>query len=203
MSHSPTVHIYLASTSPRRRDLLTRAGYRYECVEPGPEPEADGEPRAVAIARARGKCVEARVPTSSPNGCVLGVDTVVDVDGEEFGKPRDRHEAQRMLLALAGREHAVHSAHCLRPHPGERVFERVTTARVFVRKLTAAEIDAYLTTEDWRDKAGGYGIQSHAGAFCSLVQGDLGTVIGLSIPALKTLLHEAGGGPPRPVSGSP
>lgn len=190
--------VYLASTSPRRRQLLTEAGFVFACVEPGPEPDDRGEPRQVAVERARRKCVGARVTSADP-GLVLGVDTVVDLDGVELGKPRGRDEARRMLLALQGREHDVHTAHCLRRHPepgGTRgdLHERLTTARVRMRALTAAEVEAYLATEDWRDKAGGYGIQSRAADFCSLIAGTRATVVGLDVETVAALCRLAGAG---------
>jgi septum formation protein len=187
------VRLYLASTSPRRRDLLTAAGYEFICVEPGAEPVASGRPEALAIARARSKCVGAAVPPASPPCLVLGVDTVVDLDGEELGKPRDRDDARRMLERLSGRDHAVHTAHCLRLHPAGEMGERLTTARVHLRRLAPAEVASYLDSGDWRDKAGGYGIQSLAGPFCTLLEGDRGTVIGLSLPALRELVVGLGG----------
>lgn len=171
-------------------------------MPPGPEPEGSGDPATLAGLRARSKCLGAQVPGASPPGLVLGVDTVVDLDGRELGKPVDRDDARRMLLQLAGREHAVHTAHCLRRHPAlgpvpERplheptVHERLATARVLCRSLDFDEVAAYLDSGEWVDKAGGYGIQGHASRFCALVGGDLDTVIGLSVRAVQELLQTA------------
>ncbi|HLU40314.1 MAG TPA: Maf family protein [Planctomycetota bacterium] len=191
------MRLYLASTSPRRRDLLAAARIPFECVPPGDEPDGAGPPAEVAMRRAASKCVGARVPEGAPAGIVLGVDTVVDLDGVELGKPRDRAEARAMLRALAGRVHAVHTAHCVRRHPGTGVAAReLTTARVAIAALDAVAIEAYLDEDEWQDKAGAYGIQGAAGRFCTLVDGELDTVIGLSVAAVRRLLAAAGSGPP-------
>jgi septum formation protein len=186
------VHLYLASTSPRRRELLTRAGIAFTCVPPGPEPEDAGDPPALALARARSKCVGAEVPPGAAPGCVLGVDTVVDVDGVEFGKPKDRDDAQRMLRQFAGRVHLVHTGHCVRMHNAAgQLREALTTARVLVRPLTPAEITAYLDSREWEGKAGAYGIQGLAAQFCTVLDGDVDTVIGMSVSAVQGLLRAA------------
>lgn len=186
------MRLCLASTSPRRQELLRQARYAFECVPPGGEPLADGEPRSIAAVRARSKCVGAVLAAGTKPCLVLGVDTVVDVDGVELGKPGDLQQARQMLQRLAGRAHTVHTAHCLRRHPDGAIFERTTTARVAFRPFLPGELERYLRTEDWRDKAGGYGIQSHAAAFATLVAGERDTVVGLSLAALGELLRRAG-----------
>ncbi|MHC5065563.1 MAG: Maf family protein, partial [Planctomycetota bacterium] len=104
--------LYLASTSPRRHSILESAGIPFTPIEPGEEPLASGTPMELARIRARAKGRGARVP--EPGALILAVDTVVDLDGCELGKPEDRQDAERMLRALSGREHLVHSAICLR-----------------------------------------------------------------------------------------
>ena len=117
---TPPFDLWLASTSPRRRVLLERTGIRFALCEPGPEygpgeggehESKDGDPAAHAIKRARLKALGAKVPDAAI--AVLGVDTVVDLDGTEPGKARDRDAAARMLRLLFGRSHRVHTAHCL------------------------------------------------------------------------------------------
>ncbi len=184
--------LYLASTSPRRHQLLTDAGLAFAVVPPGPEPDGEGRPVELARGRARSKAAGAIV--DGPDGWVLGVDTVVEAGGAEYGKPRDRDDARRMLEQLAGSTHEVHTALCLRGHPaadGAGVLEEVATAVVRCREIPGAELDAYLGTDAWRGKAGGYGIQDAAGAFMSVVEGDFDTVVGLSLSALQRLLGRA------------
>ncbi len=194
------VPLYLASTSPRRCALLDEAGIDFVVVTPGPEPTGHGSPLARAQLRARSKALGAAVPLGAPSGTVLGVDTVVEVDGDELGKPLDRAEAAAMLMRLAGREHLVHTAHCLRPHPATPTWltEHVATARVAFAALDAAAIEAYLATGEWEGKAGGYAIQGAAGAFCTLVEGERDVVIGLSVAAVRSLRDAAGSQPTGP-----
>ena len=190
--------LYLASTSPRRSELLTRAGLRFELCEPGPE-YADGgtdhdhgevgEPAALAVARAVRKATGARAP--DPRVPVLGVDTVVDLDGEELGKPFDRAMAAAMLARLAGREHRVHTAHCLVGHGGRRV-EELTTAVVRCGVPPAADLLRYLDSEQWRGKAGSYGIQDGTQSFLTLASGSFDTVMGLHVDAVLRLLRALG-----------
>lgn len=187
--------LLLASTSPRRIEILRASGLHFALVRPGPEIEGRGDPAARAGQRARSKAEGAEA--GAPGDLVLGVDTVVELDGVEVGKPADRAQARAGLLRMAGREHRVHTAHCLvagAPEQRTRVPARLrlASATVRCRALTEAEIEAYLDTDEWRDKAGGYGIQGAAAAFQQLVAGDLDTVIGLSMAALRALLAEAG-----------
>lgn len=187
------MRLYLASTSPRRSSLLTEAGIDFEVVEPGEEVEGPAEVRARAVARARSKASTARVEGLAP-GFVLGVDTVVALDGVEFGKPVDAGDAERMLRALSGRVHQVITAHVLRAHPQRTlaVFEATTTARVRCETLTPSRIAAHAHGRAWIGKAGGYGIQDAEVDFMELLDGDRDTVIGMSVDAVRRLLDRAG-----------
>lgn len=184
--------LYLASTSPRRRDLLRQAGLDFILHPPGPEPDGSGIPADLALMRAREKALGAPAPDLP--GWILGVDTVVGLAGKEFGKPTDEADAARMLRALRGREHVVYSGHALvEAHP-QTVFEppcvqtQLAESRVYCRAFSEQELDVYLATGDWADKAGAYGIQDAACSFMSLREGALDTVIGLHIPAVHALL---------------
>src|SRR5690606_27422631 len=118
----------------------------------------------------------------------LGVDTVVDLDGEEFGQADSPDAARAMLERLAGRDHLVHTGHCLvRTTDGAR-FTELTTAAVRFLPLDAAALDRYVASGLWRGKAGAYGIQDADATFARLVRGDLDTVVGLSVRAVRTLL---------------
>jgi nucleoside triphosphate pyrophosphatase len=187
--------LYLASTSPRRRELLDLAGIGFRLHPPGPECEGTGEPGERARMRARSKSVEAPVPARP--GWILGVDTVVSLERDglgpvELGKPADRASAEAMLRRLADREHEVITAHCLFDPATWTRREECATSRVRCTSLADHQIEAYLDTGDWSDKAGAYGIQSVGAAFMELVEGDLDTVIGLNIAAVRRLVA----GPP-------
>lgn len=181
----------LASTSPRRRQLLTAAGIDFVLVEPGPEPAASGPPPELALLRARSKAMHAQVPAPRQLP-VLGVDTVVDVDGVELGKPQDRADAAAMLARLSGRVHRVHTAHCLFDVRRGRQRELLVTAEVRCSNLTAQLLRRYLDSNDWRGKAGAYGIQDASQDFMTLASGDFDTVVGLSIAAVVRLLAAGG-----------
>lgn len=197
---TPPLDLWLASTSPRRRELLERAGIRFGLCEPGPEYESGeageheswvGDPAAHALERARRKALGSKVPDAA--FAVLGVDTVVDLDGTELGKPRDRDDAERMLRRLAGRCHRVHTAHCLSLRARDHVATAVATAVVACRSPSAAELEHYLASGQWRGKAGSYGIQDQAQRFFSLVEGSFDTVVGLHVQSVVALLAELRG----------
>jgi septum formation protein len=187
MASGPGPALVLASTSPRRAALLTRAGIAFEPGVPGPEPEAAGTPLERAVLRARSKAERAEHPTGAM--LLLGVDTVVDVDGVEFGKPRDRAEAADMLRRLGGRMHRVHTAHCLVDVRTGARHEEVASAVVAARAATQLELDAYLDSGDWRGKAGAYGIQDASQSFLTLAEGAFDTVVGLHVAAVQRLLR--------------
>lgn len=144
-------------------------------------------PRQLALDRAWRKvlgatCIDPRVP-------MLGVDTTVDVDGQELGKARDRAEAELMLRRLFGRTHLVHTAHCLVvPETGAR-HEEVASATVACDEPAAAALAAYLDSGDWQGKAGAYGIQDPTQQFLRVVDGDVDTVMGLHVAAVRRLLQ--------------
>lgn len=182
------VDLYLASTSPRRRALLQAAGIRFLLCEPGIEDQDGevGEPRELALARAQRKAHGAIVADRSI--AVLGVDTVVDVDGCELGKPRDVEAARSMLGTLLGRSHRVHTAHCLVSLADGRSVQEVATSVVSCRQPTDEEFERYLASGEWRGKAGSYGIQDVAQSFLTLSDGAFDTVVGLHVEAVRRLL---------------
>lgn len=193
-----SLDLYLASKSPRRRQLLTEAGLRFEFCQPGAEyvggaSEHDsegGDPVALAQQRARRKALHATVvATGVP---VLAVDTVVDLAGQELGKAVDRAAAARFLARLSGREHQVHTAHCLFvPGDAPEVFAETASAVVACDAATRDQIDRYLDSDQWRGKAGGYGIQDPEQDFLRLTSGAFDTVVGLHVPAVRRLLVAA------------
>jgi len=197
---TPPLDLYLASTSPRRRELLERAGIRFGLCEPGPEygpgeagehQSTFGDPAAHALERARRKSLGASPPDLAI--AVLGVDTVVDLDGTELGKPRDRDDAERMLRCLSGRRHRVHTAHCLSLRARDHVATALATAVVACRTPSPSELEHYLASEQWRGKAGSYGIQDEAQRFFSLVEGSFDTVVGLHVQIVLALLADLRG----------
>ena len=184
--------ILLASRSPQRRALLGALGVPFRVVVSGVE-EGD-DPLANARAKARDVAARAGIP---PGGAVLGADTAVVLDGAVLGKPADAADARSMLGALAGREHAVHTAVCVIT---QAVGERAGTdrTRVRFRPLPDAAIDWYLGTGEWRERAGGYAIQGAGAALVEAVEGDYTTVVGLPVGLTLRLLDAAGLAPWSP-----
>ena len=181
----------LASASPRRRDLLVHAGIAFEIVVADFDEDRLRHlpPLSQARRAAHGKAAE--VAARYPGRWVLGCDTVVVLDGEAIGKPRDGVDASRMLKRLCGRDHAVISAVTLLG-PGGVQGNAYGRSVVAIGRLSHQEIGAYVATGEPLDKAGGYAIQGEAGEFAALVSGSLDTVIGLPMHAVRRLGHQLG-----------
>jgi septum formation protein len=187
--------LVLASASPRRLELLRSAGIE-PVVDPAdipeiPDPALTPKENAALLARSKAEAVAAR----RPDDVVLGADTIVTIDGQLLGKPEGEREARAMLERLGGRRHRVITGVALMPPRGaawSALSLAVTTAVVF-RPFTAAELDAYLATGEWRDKAGAYGIQGHAAAFVRAVVGSYTNVVGLPLCEVVETLRKVGG----------
>jgi septum formation protein len=177
------VRLVLASSSPRRADLLRSAGYVFDVRPSGAEewPYEGGDPAAYAEALARAKvaAVEGEL--------VLGADTVVVLDDRVLGKPADAGEAAAMLRRLSGRAHEVVTAVALRR--AGRVRAASARALVTFRELAEREVDEYAAGGEPLDKAGGYAYQGGGGAFVTALEGDPDTVIGLPLRLVGALLR--------------
>jgi len=185
--------LYLATTSPRRRQLLRRLGIDFRLLRPAGEerPARPGTaPRQFAITSARTKALSVcdRVKT----GFIVGVDTIVVPGRHILGKPKDKATARQMLTLLAGRSHQVISAVAVVTMPGRRIITATEVTTVTFRRLSRAEIAAYINTREPYDKAGAYALQGRAGLFVSSIRGCYLNVIGLPVPLLLKLLTRAG-----------
>lgn len=182
--------ILLASSSPRRRELLTMVGIAHEVI-PADIDEAylPGEvPLAHAERLARGKA-ETIAPVA-PDALVIGADTIVVIGGQVLGKPRDEAHAADMLRRLSGRTHEVLTAVAVAR--GTRVESGVETVSVTFRELRDEEIRAYIATREPMDKAGAYGIQGYGATIVQRIDGDFFAVMGLSLVRLVSLLAKHG-----------
>ncbi len=183
-----TVPVVLASASPRRKQLLELLGLEPEIV-PADIDEAwrNGEaPGAHAERLAREKAAAA----ARDGAAVVGADTIVVIDGEILGKPRDASEARAMLRRLAGREHEVFTAVAV-AYAGTTVSGTERTAVRF-RPLEEPTIAAYVATGEPMDKAGAYGIQGYGAVLVERIEGDYFTVMGLGLGLLVALLERVG-----------
>ena len=188
-----SMKLILASGSPRRKELLTRAGATFEvCVSDVDESGVLGTPQEVVAALSRMKA-EAVFATHADD-CVLAADTVVALDGEIFGKPKDEEDAMRMLGALVGRKHYVYTGVCvIYAKDGSPVYEaEVVGTEVFFRDAGEDELRAYVGTGEPMGKAGAYAIQGKGGNFVEKINGDRSNVIGLPVCTVIRMLEKAG-----------
>jgi septum formation protein len=192
---SPDV-LYLASASPRRRELLRQIGVAFrllgtsvdETPLPGEAP-LDHVSR-LAAAKAQAGWEASREPADAP---ILAADTVVVLDGEILGKPKDGEDAQRMLLRLSARTHEVLTAVALRTTAGTKM--RVSRSLVTFRTILPAEAKAYWDSGEPSDKAGGYAVQGRAAIFIADLHGSYSGVMGLPLFETAELLGSVGFSP--------
>jgi septum formation protein len=174
--------IILASGSPRRQALLNQLGLEFEVRTNGLEEIFDPaiSPRENALRLSFEKADG--VAKGLNDGIVIGVDTIVVLDGVMMGKPENRADAERMLGLLSGRKHEVVTGFTLIERPGGRMLSDAETTAVWFRKLDKTEIEEYVRSGSSMDKAGAYGIQSDMGAiFVERIEGCFFNVVGLPL----------------------
>lgn len=183
--------IYLASQSPRRRELLRRMGLDFTVrTAPVDETMDETKPLAEEIARVSRRKAEAILGQVTPEDVIIAADTLVTIDGRRLGKPRDEKQAAQMLRSLSGRTHQVLTGvSVLR---GSRAISATEETTIHFRPLTEAEIAAYIATGEPMDKAGAYGIQGFASIFVDYMRGDYYNVMGLPVCRLTGMLRQFG-----------
>lgn len=183
--------LYLASGSPRRRELLAQIGVPFVTLNAAidesalPAEPAHGYVERLALEKARAGLASL---ADNTDAVVLGADTAVVLDGQILGKPQTRSEALAMLAALSGREHQVLTAVALASRTRSAV--QVVTSHVTFRLLRPGEAEAYWATGEPCDKAGSYGIQGLAAVFVSQLQGSYSAVVGLPLCETAQMLNE-------------
>lgn len=180
----------LASASPRRKELLEQIGCCFR-IETADTEEAGGEgmtPSELVMKNAHLKA--AAVAALHPDIPVLGADTVVSLDGNIYGKPRDREHAIEMLTSFSGRAHQVITGIALAWQG--RIWQAYETTEVVFAPLSAASITRYVDTGEPADKAGAYGIQGRAAVFVEQIRGSYSNVVGLPLHCLDGLARKAG-----------
>jgi septum formation protein len=184
--------VYLASASPRRRELLQQIGVPFRLVGTAlDETPLPGEAPAAYVSRlAAAKADAGWLSRSAANAPVLAADTAVLLDGAILGKPRDQDDAERMLQRLSGRTHEVMTAVAVRSSAGNEI--KVSHSWVTFRDLDAAEVRAYWDTGEPRDKAGAYAIQGYAAIFIADLRGSYSGVMGLPLFETAELLKGLG-----------
>lgn len=212
------MHLYLASTSPARLATLRAVGIEPIAIAPGVDEEAAVEAASAAVpggvlpapdmvqllARLKAEAVldaavlsGAGLSADDLDGFILGGDSAFELDGVVYGKPHEPDVARARWLAQRGRSGVLHSGHWLIDHRGGRVNEavgRASRATVhFADDIETAEIDAYIATGEPLRVAGAFTIDSKGAGFIDRIEGDPHTVVGLSVPLLRKLVHELGG----------
>lgn len=185
--------LYLASGSPRRRELLTQVGVSFSVISADIDetPLPEESPSAYVERLARGKAEAGhRTVVSDADFCVLGADTAVVLDGKILGKPVDEADACAMLMLLSGCEHEVLTAIAVRD--GERCESLVVRSLVRFRHIDRDEAAAYWASGEPRDKAGGYGIQGLGAVFVAGLNGSYSAVVGLPLCETFELLGHFG-----------
>lgn len=186
--------LILASSSPRRRELLREHGYEFEVIEPNPLAECgicsrETPPELVArLAYQKAADVAKRVEGPA---IVIGCDTVAECMGQILGKPKNLEHAREMMLLLRGREHRVYSGLCLWPRPGEKRYVEVEVTKLYMDALPDQRIEEYLTSGQWEGKAGGFGYQDNLG-WIRIIEGSPSNVVGLPMEKLAEMLEHIG-----------
>lgn len=182
--------IVLASSSPRRREILASLGLMFAARSSDVDESllAGETPYDAAERLARAKAVA--VAAQSPDALVVAADTLVVRDGKALGKPRDRADVRRMLTLLAGRAHEVVTGVAVAA--GGRTASGREVTRVVLAAMTPAEIDAYAASGEPDDKAGAYALQGIGGLFVARVEGSPSNVVGLPVRLLYTLAAQLG-----------
>jgi septum formation protein len=192
--------VYLASQSPRRRQLLDQLGVKHELLLPGPEEDAEaleteraGELPADYVERVtRNKLAAARKRLAArglPSAPILCSDTTVALNRQILGKPVDAGDALRILSLLSGRTHRVLTAVAV--HDGRRATLKVNVSRVHMAKVSQAELQRYIASGDPFGKAGAYAIQSAAAAWIDRIEGSYSAIMGLPLYETALLLRQA------------
>ncbi len=182
--------LVLASTSPRRKEILARLGVPFEAVAPLFEEvavdERSARDEAMQFAEAKARSLSDRFPRH----IIIGGDTLIDCEGEKIGKPRDADDARRILRRLSGRTHTVWTAIAIVDTTGPTKTVTVEGARVTMKAVDDIEIARYVATGEPLDKAGAYAIQGGAAAWIEKCEGDLLAVIGLPLAPITAYLKQ-------------
>ncbi len=183
------IPIVLASGSPRRIELLKKITSRFIPIASKIDEKANGTPEEQVISVARDK---ARQVATENEGIIIGADTIVVVDNEILGKPNSREQARRMLTKLSAREHTVITGLYILSTRTKQYRQACEKTKVHLCALAKDQIEAYLDTGEYVDKAGAYAIQGQGALFVDRICGDFFNVMGLPVCKLYLLLREMG-----------
>ena len=186
------MRLILASTSPRRREILTLLGVPFEAIEPvfeerlSADRSTRGEVEAFALGKARS------VGLDDEDAIIIGSDTMIALDGEKFGKPQDRSDAARMLRAFSGKTHRIFTGVAIIDGAGGAGLVTVEEIDVDMRPLSDADIDRYLACDESMDKAGAYSIQGRGAELIRAIRGDFLAAVGMPLKPVADYLAYVG-----------
>jgi septum formation protein len=183
--------LILASGSPRRSELLAAAGVEFEVIPSPAEEIHDSSLGMAGLCEENARLKASAVSIHHPDAVVIGADTLVFLDGEPLGKPKDMAEAEKMLRRLSGKTNQVCSGVCI-IGPGEKVISLHAVTDVFFRELDDETLSAYLAKTQPLDKAGAYGIQDHGEMIIERIEGAFDNVMGLPVEQVLAALEEIG-----------
>lgn len=184
--------LILASQSPRRRQLLADAGFRFEVVSPHESAECgicSRETPPELVARLAWQKAADVARRTVREGLILACDTVAECQGHVLGKPANRDHAREMLSLMRGREHRVYSGVCLWRRPGDETLVRVAVTRLRMDRLSDHELETYLESNEWEGKAGAFGYQDGLD-WVHVLEGSESNVVGLPMELLGEMLEE-------------
>lgn len=185
------IPLILASASPRRVELLGQIGVTPDHILPADVDEIPlADERPIDMARRLAEAKAREIQKEHPDACIIGADTVVAVGRRIMGKAKDEPHARSYLNLLSGRSHRVIGGLAVLA-PGGQVVKAITT-QVQFKRLSKAEIDGYLASDEWHDKAGAYAIQGRAGAFVKSINGSYANVVGLAVHDVANALKGLG-----------
>jgi septum formation protein len=193
---SGPIALILASASPRRVELLAQIGITPDLIVPAHVDETPlHRERPIDMARRLADAKVREVQKDHPQACIIGADTVVALGRRILGKAEDEAQARAFLTLLSGRSHRVIGGLCVLAPDGRSVLRALTT-KVDFKRLSEAEINGYIASGEWRDKAGAYAIQGLAGAFVKSINGSYSNVVGLAVHDVANALKGLGVHPP-------
>jgi septum formation protein len=193
---SQKIKLILASSSPRRAEILRDAGIAFEVfpahVEEERRPGESAHAMVARLAEAKARVAATQLSSSTGESIIIGADTVVELGDKIFGKPRDAADAREMLAALGGRTHHVLTGLFLLRLPDSAIRTAVESTAVTFVSLDGGEIETYVASGEPLDKAGAYAIQGLAGRYIPAIEGCFFNVVGLPLARLYALVRELG-----------
>jgi septum formation protein len=187
----------LASQSPRRREILSDAGFNFKVltveISETFNENLNLDEQIIGVAQTKGEAIARTIkPSKSNEILILSADTVVVLQHEKFGKPKDQNEAKQILLKLRGQTHSVKTGVCFIHLPTFQIYTGIDTSTVSFKNFSESELENYLQTKEWADKAGAYGIQGAAAKLVESHKGSLTNIIGLPIELVQSMMEKHG-----------